>query len=381
MSELTHADYELFRDQIRKLVLEKVAPHAAEIDQTKSRPLAPVAALAKAGLTALPFPSDLGGQDGDLLSRVIVIEETARVCATTAVTLLTNWIVLEPLIQFGDPELARSIVLPVAKGEAVAAWCMTEPAGGSDLGAITTRAVRSDTGWVINGVKRFITNAGWADWYTVLARTGEKCFGIFMVHRETPGMSFGRPERKMGLRGSPTADVIFESVEVPEIQVIGDPEKGLDYMLAGLTNSRPIVAAEALGLAQGALDEAVRYTAQRLQFGQPVGRSPMIRGMVADMAVKVESSRALLYRAVDYAANDPAKAKVFASMAKLLCSDTAMSVTTDAVQLHGGYGYIEDYPVERMMRDAKITQIYEGTNQIQRLIIAKHIYEVASERA
>lgn len=381
MSDLTHADYELFRDQIRKLVLEKVAPHAAEIDRMKSKPTATLSALAQAGLTALPFPSDFGGQDGDLFSQVIAVEETARVCATTAVTLLTNWIVLEPLIRFGDPNFARGIVTPVAKGQAVAAWCMTEPAGGSDLNAIKTRALRRDNGWVINGVKRFITNAGWADWYTVLARTGEKTFGIFMVHRDTPGLSFGRLERKMGLRGSPTADVIFEDVELPAEHVIGDPDKGLDYMLAGLTNSRPIVAAEALGLAQGALDEAVRYTAQRVQFGQPVGRSPMIRGIVADMAVKVESSRALLYRAVDHVANDPAKAKAFASMAKLLCSDTAMSVTTDAVQLHGGYGYLEDYPVERMMRDAKITQIYEGTNQIQRLIVAKHVYEGASERA
>jgi alkylation response protein AidB-like acyl-CoA dehydrogenase len=209
----------------------------------------------------------------------------------------------------------------------------------------------------------------------VLARTGEKkTFGIFAVHRDDPGISFGAKERKMGVRGSPTADVILEDCRVADDRVVGDPLKGYDYMNVGLTNSRAVIAAEALGIAQGALDEAVKYTKVREQFGQSISRFQMIRGMIADMTVKVESSRALLYRAVGLIETDPTRARAFASMAKLLCSDTAMSVTTDAVQLHGGYGYLEDYPVERMMRDAKITQIYEGTNQIQRLIIAKHTY-------
>ncbi|MGE3147087.1 MAG: acyl-CoA dehydrogenase family protein [Pseudorhodoplanes sp.] len=367
--------YEQFRSTVRRLAVEKVAPHAGEVDRTRSLPEASLKAFRDANLIGLPFPEEFGGQGGDLMAQVICIEEIARVCATSAVTLFTSWIVLDPLVRYGSKHLVEQIVRPVAAGEKVAAWCLTEPTGGSDLAGVRTRAEKTADGWVLNGSKRFITNATWADWYMILARTGEKrTFGIFAVHRDDPGVSFGAKERKMGIRGSPTADVLLDNVRISDDRVVGDPLKGYDYMNVGLTNSRPVIAAEALGIAQGALDEAVNYTRERVQFGQPVSRFQMIRGMVADMAIKVESSRALLYRAVEIIEHDLLLGRAYASMAKTLCSDTAMSVTTDAVQLHGGYGYLEDYPVERMMRDAKITQIYEGTNQIQRLIVAKHVY-------
>lgn len=376
MKAMDRDTYEQFRDNVRRLAVDKVAPHAAKVDATRSLPVESLKAFRDANLIGLPFPEEFGGQGGDLMAQVICIEEIARVCATSAVSLFTSWIVLDPLVRYGSKKLVEEIVYPVARAEKVAAWCLTEPKGGSDLAGVTTKAERKGDSWVLNGTKRFITNATWADWYMVLARTGEKrTFGIFAVHRDDPGVSFGAKEKKMGIRGSPTADVILDNVTIPDSRVVGDPLKGYDYMTIGLTNSRPVVAAEALGIAQGALDETVKYTKERQQFGQPIARFQMIRGMIADMAIKVESSRAMLYRAVEMIDADPVQARAYASIAKTLCSDTAMSVTTDAVQLHGGYGYLEDYPVERMMRDAKITQIYEGTNQIQRLIIAKHVLQ------
>jgi alkylation response protein AidB-like acyl-CoA dehydrogenase len=377
MNQQSDEMYQQFRDMVRRVAVDKVAPHAAEVDATSTPPVKSFAAFKDVGLLGLPFPDTLGGQAGDLFTQVIAMEELARVCATSALCLMTSWAALDPIIQFGSDELKEMIVPAVANGKLRAAWCLTEPRGGSDLPGLITKAERRGNDWVINGTKRFITNATWAEWYLVLARTGEKDYGIFMVHRDDKGISFGKLESKMGMRGSPTADVMFDNCVVSSSRVVGDPTRGYPNMMQSLSYSRPLIAAQALGIAQGALDEAVKYTQERQQFGQPVARFQMVRGMIADMAVKVESSRALLYRAVEAAmdGSDPDKARMLASMAKLLCSDTAMSVSTDAVQLHGGYGYLQDYPVERMMRDAKITQIYEGTNQIQRLIIAKHVYQ------
>ncbi|MGX9391937.1 acyl-CoA dehydrogenase family protein [Nitrobacteraceae bacterium UC4446_H13] len=374
MQAMDKQAYETFRDTMRRVAVNKVAPHAAEVDRIKQPPVKSHAGLSEAGIVGLGFPEEFGGQSGDLLSQVIAVEETARVCATTGLTLMTGWAALDPLIRFGAKDLIGQIVPSVAEGRTIAGWCLTEPQGGSDLPALKTRAVRDGDDWVINGTKRFITNASWAEWYLVLARTGEKAYGIFMVHRNDPGLSFGKLENKMGLRGSPTADVIFENCRIPANRAIGDTTKGYEYMTVSLTISRPLIGAQALGIAQGAMDEAVQYTRDRKQFGQSVSRFQMVRGMIAEMAVKVEASRSLLYRAVEAIEENPSHGRTLASMAKMLCSDTAMQVTTDAVQLHGGYGYLEDYPVERMMRDAKITQIYEGTNQIQRLIIAKSVY-------
>ena len=367
--------YDEFRDMLVRLTRERVIPHAAETDRTGQPPLQAVQAFREAGLLGLPFPEELGGQDGDLMSQVIAVEEVSRGCASAGLTLMTAWAALDPLARFGSDELKRAIIPQVARGECMAAWCLTEPHGGSNVAGIRTTARQECDQWVINGTKRFITNAGWADWYLVLAKTDERHFGIFMVHRDDPGVMVGRLEDKMGLRASPTADMIFDDCRIPESRVVGDATGGYERMMISLTISRPLIAAQALGIAQGALDEAVKYTQERKPFGEPVSRYQLTRAMVADMAVKVESARALLYRAVEFASADAAKARAYASMAKMLCSDVAMEVTTQAVQLHGGYGYLKEYPVERMMRDAKITQIYEGTNQIQKMIIAKYVYQ------
>jgi alkylation response protein AidB-like acyl-CoA dehydrogenase len=375
----THQDrasiHQEFRDMVARLTRERVVPHAAAIDRDVRPPTEAVVAFREAGLIGLPFPERFGGQDGDLMTQTIAVEEVSRGCASSGLTLMTAWAALDPLARFGSEALKQEILSSVVAGDKLAGWCLTEPQGGSNVAGIRTTARLEGGRWVINGTKRFITNAGWADWYLVLARTGEKAMGIFMVHRDDPGISFGRQEDKMGLRGSPTADVLFDNCAVPEYRVVGDAEGGYQRMMVSLSISRPLIAAQALGIAQGALDEAVAYTKTRSPFGEPVSRYQMTRAMVADMAVKVESSRAILYRAVEMIESDPVKARAFASMAKLLCSDTAMEVSTQAVQLHGGYGYLKEYPVERMMRDAKITQIYEGTNQIQRMIIAKHVYQ------
>jgi hypothetical protein len=283
------------------------------------------------------------------------------------------------VVDFGTEAQQQEMLPAIVRGESRPAWALTEPKAGSDLMSASTRATRTADGWVLNGTKRFSTNAGWADWYLILARTAEKRFGLFLVHKNDPGISFGAPERKMGIRGSRTADVNLDDCVVPESRLLGDPECGAQYIAEELLRSRVTLAAHAIGIAGGALNEAVRYTTEREQFGKPIASFQMLRGMVADMAIRVEAGRAALHRAIEsFEARDPA-AKYHASIAKVLCSDAAMAVTTDAVQLHGGYGYLEDYPVERMMRDAKITQIWEGTNQIQRLLIAKAVYERMGE--
>jgi alkylation response protein AidB-like acyl-CoA dehydrogenase len=369
---MDHTELTQFRDMMRRLAAERIEPYAAEVDKTSGRPTKAYEGLREAGITGLAAPEQIGGQGGDLLSQCVALEEISRVCATTGLTLMTCWSFADSVVTFGNPEQFVAAE-QVASGASLGSWCYTEPQGGSDLSGARTRAVKCEGGWKLNGTKRFITNAGWSDWYLVLARTEGEAFGIFLVNRQDSGVTFGTPENKMGMRGSPTADVLLEDCFVPDWRVLGDPLKGLEIASASLVESRCHVAAQALGIAQGALDAAVEYTKQRKQFDRPISAHQLVRGMIADMAVKVESSRALLYKAVELVHIDRDKARAFSSMAKMLCSDTAMAVTTDAVQLHGGYGYIDGYAVERMMRDAKITQIYEGTNQIQRLIIAKHV--------
>lgn len=366
--------YTEFRDSIRKFAREKVAPYAAAVDREQRPPIEAFDASVPLGLPGLPYPERFGGGDGDMLSQCLMIEELSRVCASTALTVSSCWILMA-VMDYGTEIQQQEIVPQITSGKARCAWGLTEPKGGSDLMGTTTSAARSDEGWLISGTKRFITNGGWAEWYLIFARTSEKRFGIFLVHKDDAGVSFGAPERKMGMHGSPTSDVILDHVTVSNDRLIGDPERGAEYIQNALLRSRLHISAHALGIAAGALDEAVRYTTEREQFGQQISRFQMLRGMVADMAIKVESARATLHRAVAmYQTGDP-EAKLQASIAKVLCSDAAMAVSTDAVQLHGGYGYLEDYAVERMMRDAKVTQIWEGTNQIQRLMIAKEIYD------
>ncbi len=374
--EITHYDdlYETYREQVRRFAREKVAPFAAKVDEEERPPLDAYEASLELGLPGLPFSEQFGGQEGDVISQVITVEELARVCASTATTVSTCWIMM--LVQrFGSEEQKRTIIPPVVQGKHRSAWGLTEPKGGSDLMGVVSSAKQTAQGWLLNGTKRFITNGGWADWYLIFARTEADNFGIFLVNKEDPGVSFGAPERKMGLRGSPTSDVILEDCLIPLDRVVGDPAKGGEYIKAGLLASRLKYAAHGLGVAQGALDEAVAYTQNREQFGRPVADFQMIKGMIADMAMKVEAGRGLLMHAATLVVNNDPRAKKYASMAKVMCTDAAMSVATDAVQLHGGYGYLKDYPVERMLRDAKITQIWEGTNQIQRLMIAKEVYK------
>ncbi len=376
MTMLDHDTYNEFRASIRRFAEDKVAPFAALVDEEARAPVESVKAQLEVGLPGLPFPERFGGSDGDLFTQIIASEELSRVCASTSICTSTNWLMMA-IVQYGSEEMQQDLIPGIVNGTLQAAWGLTEPRGGSDLMGITSSARRSADGWILNGTKRFITNGGWADRYLIFARTADKEFSLFMVHKNDPGLSFGAQERKMGLRGSPTCDVIMEECLIPHARLVGSEGKGASYITDALHKSRLTIGAHALGIAQGALDEALRYTTEREQFGQPVARFQMVRGMVADMSVKIETARAVLYRAVDfYMRGDPA-AKHLASVAKIACSDAAMFVTTEAVQLHGGYGYLKEYPVERMMRDAKVTQIWEGTNQIQKLMIAKEVYAKA----
>jgi len=368
-------EYEDFRQSVRQLASVDVAPYAADVDEEERFPKEAWAAICTADLAGLAHPESLGGGGGDLRSQVIAVEEVATVCAATAMVLLVNWAGTSTLLSEGSDELKALVVPEISTGRIGAGWCLTEPTGGSDLAGIKSTARRDGADWVLNGQKRFISNAPWGHWFAVLARTGDKSdFGVFMVHRDDPGFSFGPKEKKMGLRGSPTADVILDDCRIPELRAVGDATQGYRYIMNELNGSRALIAAQALGIAKGALNTAVEYTAERIQFGQPLSRFQMVRAMVADMAVKVESASALLYDAVGLLELNDKRARSRISMAKLLCSDNAMAVSTDAVQLLGGYGYIRDYPAERMMRDAKVTQIFEGSNQIHRLVISKAVY-------
>lgn len=362
--------YEAFRDTMRRIARDKIEPLAVELDKTGGPPDAQFAIFRENELLGLGLPEEYGGGGGDLMAQVIAVEEVARVCSASALTMSAAWGTLDPLVRYGSPELKQAIIPPVAAGDLRTAWCITEPQGGTDMAGMTTRAVEKGDSWVLNGTKRFITNAGWAHWYLVVARL-EDDFGIFMVNADDPGISIGEPEDKMGLRGSPTADVIFEDCHIPLDRIVGDRSGGLVRMGRSLTHSRPVIAGQALGVAQGALDQAANYVKERKSQGKPLARYQLIQEKIGDMVIRVEGARALLYRAVDFSMRDHPHARSLASMAKAACSDAAMSVAVDAVQLHGGYGYLRGVPVERMMRDAKITQIYEGTNEIQRLIVAK----------
>ncbi|WP_182378237.1 acyl-CoA dehydrogenase family protein [Nocardioides sp. WS12] len=368
------SDTDDFRAAVRKMAGARIKPMAAEVDRTGDLPEHARAAFRDMGLSGLAFPEHLGGSGADLHTQVAAVEEIARVCASSASVLLTPWAAMTPVVQYADPELAAKVVPAVARGEELASFCLTEPTGGTDLAALRTRAEKVDGGWRLNGAKRFISNAAHASWYAVLARTGEKHYGVFLVEANTEGLGFGKPEEKMGMHGFPTADLHLDDCVVPDDRVVGDPTQGYRYMMDTLTYTRPLIAAHALGIAQGAFEEALAYTSQREQFGKKLARFQMVRGMVAEMATSIEAGRALLRRACDLASDNTGEARAAVSMAKLFCSDTAMSVTTTAVQLHGGNGYMRDYPVERMMRDAKVTQIWEGANELQKMLVAKHAY-------
>lgn len=357
----------------------QVAPHAAHVDESAEFPERSLNAVTAAGLHAIGIPEEYGGQGGDHLASAIVAEELARACATTQQVAGGNELFAVPLLLAGSENLKARYLPAVASGEKLGAFAISEPEAGSDVAAMKVRARAVDGGWLLKGTKRWITNAGRADLYVVFASTdpdaGAKGISAFVVEASDEGIVFGALERKMGLRGSPTREVTFEDVFLPHDRIIGEPGRGLRIALGTLDRTRTVVAAQAVGIAQGALDVAFAYAAERKQFGSPISQFQGIQFMAADMETRVRASRLLTWSAAIACDRGHREVTATGAMAKCFASDTAMAVTTDAVQILGGAGYVKDYPVERMMRDAKITQIYEGTNQIQRIVIARSIFQ------
>jgi alkylation response protein AidB-like acyl-CoA dehydrogenase len=366
----------LLRDTIRQLADGRIAPRAAEIDRIGEFPEDVRQLLADHDVLALPYPPEYGGLGADLLTQCLAIEQIARVCVTSSLILSVQALASLPLLLAGSEEQHKRFFPNLAAGKVLAAFALTEPEAGSDAAALRTRAVRDGDAYRITGTKRFITNGSVAGLITVFAVTDpegarHQRISAFAVEVPAEGFKVARLEHKLGIRGSPTAELTFDDVRVPASNLIGAEGDGWKLALATLDRSRPGIAAQAVGIAQGALEVAAQYARERKQFGQRIGEFQMIQGMLADMDARTEAARQLMYKAateVEAGAHDATR---WASVAKLIGGDTAMAVTTDAVQVLGGYGYTDDYPVERMMRDAKITQLYEGTQQIQRLVIAR----------
>jgi alkylation response protein AidB-like acyl-CoA dehydrogenase len=364
------------RDTIRQMVSERVAPRAAEIDEKAEYPQDLRELFAEHDLFGLPFETEYGGTGTGTLMLNIAIEEVSKGCASTALMLMIQELGTLPIRLFGSDELKQRFLPKCATGEWTPAFALSEPDAGSDAGGMRTRAVRDGDEWVIDGTKNWITNLGIADFYVVFAVTDpdagpSRGISAFVVEADRPGFSIGKLEHKMGIRGSPTGQPIFDQVRVPTENLVGEVDQGFKVALATLDHSRLGVAAQGVGLAQGATDYAAAYAKERRQFGQPIASFQGIQFKLADMETRTAAARELLYQAcakVDRGDPDIGK---YSAMAKLFCSDTAMAVTVEAVQVLGGYGFVKEYPVERMMRDAKITQIYEGTNEIQRVVIAR----------
>jgi alkylation response protein AidB-like acyl-CoA dehydrogenase len=365
-----------FRDTIRQIVRERVAPRAAEIDAKAEYPWDIRRLFAEQDLLGLPFDEEHGGTGTGTLMLNVAVEEIARACASSALILMIQELGTLPIKLFGSDELKQRFLPRCASGEWSPAFALSEPEAGSDPGGMITRAERDGDEWVINGTKNWITNLGVADFYVVFAKTdltAGRSRGItaFVVEADRPGFSVGKLEHKLGIKGSPTGQPIFDAVRVPAGNLIGAEGKGMNVALGTLDHSRLGVAAQAVGIAQGAIDHAVAYANERRQFGQAIADFQGIQFKLADMETRTAAARELLYRAcAKIDRHEPDRGK-YSAMAKLFASDTAMAVTVEAVQVLGGYGYVTEYPVERYMRDAKITQIYEGTNEIQRLVIAR----------
>jgi alkylation response protein AidB-like acyl-CoA dehydrogenase len=375
-------EHQALRESVRALADDKIAPRAAEIDETAEFPWDVHEALAKADLVAVHIPEAYGGAGADALAAAIVIEEVARACATSSLIPAVNKLGTMPLLLSGSEELKQHYLPPVARGEAMFSYALSEPEAGSDAAGMKLRAVRDGGGYVLNGVKRWITNAGISKFYTVMAVTdpgaGADGISAFVVEADDPGFTLGAPERKLGIKGSPTRELYFDNCTIPASRLIGAEGTGFRTALATLDHTRITIAAQALGIAQGALDYATGYVKERRQFGRAVAEFQGVQFMLADAAMRVAAARQLTYAAAARSERAMAGERVpdltfFSAACKCFASDVAMAVTTDAVQLLGGYGYVKDYPVERMMRDAKITQIYEGTNQIQRVVMARQL--------
>ena len=370
-------EHALLRTSVRELAEDKIAPRAAEIDERAEYPWDVHEELRRADLLALHVPEQYGGAGADRIAHSIVVEEIARVCASSSLIPAGNKLGTMGLILSGSEELKSTYLPAVAAGEATFSYALSEREAGSDAAAMRTRAVRDGDAYALNGTKCWITGAGVSTHYTVMAVTdptkGANGISAFVVHADDPGFSVGTKERKLGIKGSPTCEISFSDCRIPASRMIGAEGTGFKTALKTLDHTRSMIGAQAVGIAQGALDAAVAYVKERRQFGQRIADFQGVQFMLADMAMKVEAARQLVYVASASAERGDPDLTFLSSASKTFASDTAMSVTTDAVQLFGGYGYTKDFPVERMMRDAKITQIYEGTNQVQRMVMARQV--------
>jgi alkylation response protein AidB-like acyl-CoA dehydrogenase len=370
-------EHEAIRAAVREIAEREIAPHAAEVDAESRYPIEAQKALTAAGFHATHIPEEYGGEGADAVATCIVIEEVARVDASASLIPAVNKLGSVPILLSAGEELKQQVLPSIARGEAMISYGLSEREAGSDAAAMKTRARLDGDSWVLNGSKMWITNAGVSAWYTVMASTdpeqGARGISAFVVHRDDPGFAVGHKERKMGIKGSPTCELYFTDCTIPADRIIGEPGTGFKTALRTLDFTRPTIGAQAVGIAQGALDAAVAYVKERRQFGSAVADFQGVQFMLADMAMQVEAARHLVYVAAARGEQGGAGVAGLAASAKAFASDVAMKVTTDAVQLFGGYGYTQDFPVERMMRDAKITQIYEGTNQIQRMVIARSL--------
>ncbi len=367
-------EHEMARTLFRDFAQKEVKPLAQEVDETEEFPRETVAKMQKLGFMGIPMPKEYGGQGCDTLTYVMCVEELAKVCGTTSVIVSAHTSLgSDPIKKFGTPEQKEKFLKPLASGEKLGAFALTEPNAGTDASGQQTKAVLDGDEYVLNGSKIFSTNGKEADIYIVFAMTdkskGNKGISAFIVEKGTPGFSFGTKEKKMGIRGSSTYELIFTDCRIPKENLLGQEGKGFSYAMQTLDGGRIGIAAQALGLAEGALESTIAYVKERKQFGRPISKFQNTQFQIADMAVKVEAAKQLVYKAA-IAKDTQKRYTVEAAMAKLYAAEVAMEVTTKCVQLHGGYGYTREYDVERMMRDAKITEIYEGTSEVQRMVIS-----------
>ncbi|WP_418061354.1 acyl-CoA dehydrogenase family protein [Pimelobacter simplex] len=370
-------EHQAIREAVRAICDAKVAPFAAAVDEEARYPHEAAAALQAADFHAPHVPEEFGGAGADALATVLVIEEVARADVSASLIPAVNKLGSLPVMIGGSEELKKHYLGALARGEGGFSYCLSEPDAGSDAANQKSRAVRDGDGWILNGTKRWISNAGESEFYTVLATTDPdartKGISAFVVEKSDAGVSFGAPEKKLGIKGSPTREVYLDNVRIPGDRIIGEEGKGFEYAMQTLDHTRITIAAQAVGVAQGALDYALSYAKERQQFGKSIADFQGLQFLLADMGMKVEAARQLTYAAAGRSERGDSDLTFFGAAAKCFASDVAMEVTTNAVQVLGGYGYTRDYPVERMMRDAKITQIYEGTNQVQRIVMARQL--------
>lgn len=367
-------EHELLREMLKSFAQNEVAPLAAEIDELERFPIENVEKMREAGILGIPFPKKYGGEGGDYMGYILAVEEISKACATTGVVLSAHTsLCSQPIFDFGTEEQKQKYLVPLAKGEKLGAFALTEPNAGTDASKQETIAVKDGDDYIINGSKIFITNAGYADVYVIFAMTdkslGTRGISSFIIEKDMPGFKVGQKEKKMGIRGSSTCELIFEDLRVPKENLLGREGHGFKIAMKTLDGGRIGIAAQACGIAEAALDEAIKYVKERKQFNRPLSAFQNTQFVIADLATKVDAARLLLYRAA-YKKAERKPISTDAAMAKLYASEVAMEVTNKVIQIHGGYGYSRDYPVERMMRDAKITEIYEGTSEVQKMVIS-----------